>query len=488
MKRLSPHAVNVAVAFVAATFLLYFAIPTAAVAAADARSAAATQPTALDRALDKYVQEKMRSDHIVGLSLAVMKDGQVIKVKGYGFANIETHTPATPNTAYKIASISKQFLASAIMLLVAEGKVSLDDPVSKYLPDVPESWKAMKVRHVLNHTSGLPPQRDKDDPPGFEPYKSDSDIDTIRRAYPVPLGAAPGDQWHYSNLGYFVVGEIITQASGQPWSDFIASRIFSPVGMTATRTTSTTDIIPNRSAGYEIKDGKLINAENWIALRPSGAFFTTVLDMAKWDVALYTDKVISSSMRDQMWALTTLTDGTSVQYGLGWFTGHWNNGLWVSHSGGTPGFVSEFERFVDARLSVIVLMNTTSGSAVRMARHIALLYDPKLKLRPIPDDAPEVTAQLRTVLEQLTAGTLQHDALTQHYAALAIPDQIEEMQEYLRPMGPATSMTLVDSWQSNGEWSRRYRITYKNNTVIWKVAVMADRKVADMQFGAEYSK
>jgi D-alanyl-D-alanine carboxypeptidase len=473
------------IALVAVVFTLSFVAPAAA-GPDSAVSSLATGRTALDRKLDEYIRAQMRAQQIVGLSLAVIKDGKVIKAKGYGLANIETHTLATANTSYKIGSISKQFLAAGIMLLVKEGKVALDDPVSKYLEDAPGTWKDTKVRHLLTHTSGLAEQRPVDDPPGFEPFKSQPDIDTIRKAYPLSLQFAPGDKWSYSNLGYFVVAEIIRTASGQPWSDFLASRVLVPAGMTSTRTTSTTDIIPGRSGGYEIKDGKLRNAENWIAIRPSGAFVSTVLDMAKWDAALYSDAVLSSSMREQMWTPTTLSDGTSVPYGMGWGLRLWNNGRLVEHDGGLPGFVSDFERFVDAGLSVIVLMNTTSGNPGGMALHVAGLYDPKLSLRPTPDGAADVTARLRGVLEQVTDGTVQSDVVTQQYAAEAFPDRMRRTGEYLRSLGPRTSMTLVESSQWNGQWSRHYRITYKDRTLVWQVTVTADRKVAEMQFGPDY--
>src|SRR5262249_12668019 len=147
---------------------------------------------------------------------------------------------------YKIGSISKQFIAAGIMLLVAEGKVTLNDRISKYLYDAPPTWTDITVEHLLTHTSGLAAWRPNDSP-GFEPYKSQSDIDVIRHAYSAPMQFSPGEKWSYSNLGYFVLAQIITEASDMPWSEYLSAKIFTPLGMAATRVTSTTDIVQNRA-------------------------------------------------------------------------------------------------------------------------------------------------------------------------------------------------------------------------------------------------
>jgi D-alanyl-D-alanine carboxypeptidase len=328
----------------------------------------------IDRRLDEYIQTEMRKSKIVGLSLAIVRNGHLVKAKGYGFANIETRTPATPETIYKIGSISKQFLASGIMLLVADGKVSLDDPITKYLNAAPQSWEKITVRELLTHTSGLAAQRPENDPPGYEPFKIQPDADLIRRNYSIPLEFAPGTKWRYSNLGYFVIAEIITRASGVPWNEYLSAMIFAPAGMAATRVTSTTDIVPNRADGYVLEDGRLQKAESWIAVRPSGAFLSNVLDMAKWDAVLYSDRVLTASMRERMWTPANLADGTTYPYGFGWSLDSWHGHRRIDHNGGIPGFLSDFERFVDDELAVIVLMNTSSGNPTQIALDVADLY------------------------------------------------------------------------------------------------------------------
>src|SRR5215471_16383305 len=235
--------------------------------------------------IDDYVKAEMQKQHIAGVSVAVIKDGKIVKAEGYGFANIELNVPAKPETVYKIGSVSKQFIASGIMLLVDEGRISLDDKISKFLDGTPDTWKEITVHHLLTHTSGIMREA-----PGFDPLKVQNDADVIKTAYDQPLRFSPGEKWEYCNVGYFTLAEIIRKVTGKPWADYLNDRIFSPLEMKATRTTTITDIVPNRASGYVWTNEKQENAGIFFALRPSGAFLSTVLDLARWDAALYTDR------------------------------------------------------------------------------------------------------------------------------------------------------------------------------------------------------
>src|SRR5215813_9380992 len=236
--------------------------------------------------VDDYVKAEMQKQHVPGLSLAVIKDGKIIKLEGYGLANIELNVPAKPETVFKIGSVSKQFIASGIMILVDEGRISLDDKISKFLDGSPETWKDINVRHLLTHTSGIVREA-----PGFDPMKVQDDADVIKTAYPLPLRFQPGEKWEYCNVGYFTLAEIIRKISNKPWPEFLSERVFKPLGMNATRTTTVSDLVPNRASGYVWSQERLQNADEWVALRPSGAFLSTAQDLAKWDAALYTDRI-----------------------------------------------------------------------------------------------------------------------------------------------------------------------------------------------------
>lgn len=329
-------------------------------------------------AVDDYIKTEMEKSRIPGLSLAVIKDGKILKASGYGSANLETGTPATPETVYKIGSVSKQFIATGIMILLQDGKLRLEDPISMYLEGTPESWKPITIRHLLTHTSGIVREA-----PGFDPFKIQADAAVIKTAYPLPLRFAPGEKWEYCNVGYFALSEVIHKITGKPWGDFLTERVFKPAGMTTTRTTTTTDLIPHRASGYELTsaNGELKNAENWVALRPSGAFISTVLDMAKWDAVLDSNTILSEASREQMWTPVKLNDGTTYAYGFGWTLSPWQGHKQVSHNGALPGFRSVYRRFVDDKLSVVVLTNTAGIDPGPISLAVAGFYVPALAPR-----------------------------------------------------------------------------------------------------------
>ena len=318
---------------------------------------------------DDFIQAEMKRQNIPGLSLAVLKHGQVIKSQGYGLANRADKTQATPDTVYKIASVSKQFMATAIMVLVQQGRVRVEAPVRTYISEAPEAWNGITVRHLLTHTAGLVRE-----PPGFDPFKTTSDIELIRTAYPVPLRFTPGDRWEYSNTGYNVLAEIIRIVSGKPWPEFIHDAVFKPAGMTRTWPTNTTAVVPNRARGY-VDNDRLLDEPKWTALRPGGAFLSTVVDLAKWDAALYTDKVLTDTSRRQMWTAVTLNDGKTYPYGFGWMLGDRNGHRYVQHAGGMPGTRANLSRFENG-LTIILFMNLDDVDVEPIVAGVAAQYLP----------------------------------------------------------------------------------------------------------------
>ena len=332
-----------------------------------------------------YLTAEMRERHIPGLSLAVLKGGQVIKAEGYGLANVELNVPAWPETVYKIGSVSKQFIATGVMLLMQEGKLSLNDEVGKFLEGTPDTWKGITVRHLLTHTSGIVREA-----PGFDPLKIQADADVIKTAYPLPLRFAPGERWEYCNVGYFTLAEIIRRASGQPWDEYLGERLFRPLDMRATRAT-TIPMWCRTRGGYVWRDGKLYNSEIYFALRPSGAFLSSVLDLAKWDAALDTDRILKRSLREQMWTPVTLNNGASHPYGFGWELAPVGGHRRVSHGGSLPGFRAALARFLDDQLTVVILANSDSANSSSLAVGVAALYLPGLiPERAASNVSPEV--------------------------------------------------------------------------------------------------
>lgn len=197
--------------------------------------------------VDQYVEAFIKKRGIPGLSLAVVRDGKLVKAAGYGLANLELNVPAKPETVYEIGSISKHFTAEAILLLAEEGKLKLDDPLSKYLSEAPEAWKPITLRHILAHTSGL---KDWEAANALSYRREYTPEEFIKLMAPFPLDFTPGEKWAYSNTGYPLLGVVIERASGQPFEAFMTERIFKPLGMNATRFNHPSHIVPNH-AGAE---------------------------------------------------------------------------------------------------------------------------------------------------------------------------------------------------------------------------------------------
>lgn len=323
--------------------------------------------------VDDFVKAEMQKQRISGLSIAVVKEGKIIKAEGYGLANVELNIPAKPETVYQIGSVSKQLIAAGVLLLLQDGKLSLDDKLSKFLDGTPDTWKEITVRHLLTHTSGIVREA-----PGFDPFKVQADADVIKTAYPLPLRFAPGEKWEYCNVGYFALAEIMRKVSGKPWAVFLHERVFQPLGMDATRTTTLTEIVPNRADGYVWRDGKLRNAESFFALRPSGAFLSTVLDLAKWDAALYSEQILNAASRELMWTPVKLNSGASHPYGFGWELDAVNGHKRVQHGGSLPGFRATIARYATDKVTVIVLTNADNANPGPIALGIAENYIPGL--------------------------------------------------------------------------------------------------------------
>lgn len=325
--------------------------------------------------IDAYIRAQMTNQRIPGVALAVIRDGKPVKVANYGLANIELNVPVTRDTEFRLASLGKQIIATGVMLLAADGKLSVDDSMCLYLDQCPQTWRAITIRQLLSHTSGLPMEA-----PGNNPLKAESDIAAIQRAYAVPLHFKPGQGWSYSNLGYGILVQIIQRVSGTPWPEFFAKRVFQPLGMTHTRITSVFDIIPNRASGYLFRDDQLHNVAPLIAMRWGGPFVSTLGDMIRWDAAITHHTLLPQALQEQMWTPVRLADGSSTQYGFGWWADAVRGHRRVRHGGSEPGWRTEYTRFVDEHLDVIVLANAASVRPDDMAVEVAGHYIPGLGL------------------------------------------------------------------------------------------------------------
>lgn len=331
---------------------------------------------AITTRVDEYVNSEMQKERIPGLSLAVIKDGQIILAKGYGLANVELQVAVTPETIFQSGSMGKQFTATAVMMLVEEGKVSLDDKITKYFTDAPASWQNITVRHLLTHTAGT-----TDYPSDFDFRRDYTEAELLKRAEAIPLTFQPGEKWSYSNLGYLILGILIHKVSGTFYGEFLQERVFKPLGMTTARIISEADIVPNRAAGYRLVKGELKN-QGWVSptlnTTADGALYLTVYDMAKWDAALYTERLLRRASLEQMWMPVKLNSGKTEDYGFGWRLAEVRGHHIIERGGAWQGFKSHIARYVDDKLTVVVFANLAQANPTMIAHAIAAIYNPDL--------------------------------------------------------------------------------------------------------------
>jgi D-alanyl-D-alanine carboxypeptidase len=334
--------------------------------------------------VDVYVKTSMARQHIPGLSLVVIRDGRTIKAKGYGVASVELNVAASPETAYELASATKPFVATAIVLLVQDGKLDLDDKVGSLVSAAPESWNGITIRHLLTHTSGIKDyladlRRD---------FTNDTPPEQIAQtAMQAPLAFRPGAKWSYSNTGYVLLGMIVREVTGKSYDAFLAERVFKPLRMGQTRRDSPDDVIPNRAVGYlwsgpgGLRNGEFLRF--MMTNHGDRGIVSTALDLAKWDAALDSDRLLTASSKAAMWSRVKLNDGSTFGYGLGWFLEDVNGHRHVFHPGGAPGAAALISRYPDDRLTVILLANGGAAYVQGLDFGVAQRYIPGLVSRVV---------------------------------------------------------------------------------------------------------
>ncbi len=351
-----------------AVFTILFAIVLVATHSVQAQSPSTTA------AVTNYVKAEMQRQHIPGLSLLVIKNDKIIRAEGFGLANVELQVPVKPESVFQSGSVGKQFTATAVMMLVEEGKIGLDDPLTKYFPDAPATWKDVTIRELLSHTAGF-----GDYPKSFDYRKDWTEDEELKLIESIPLAYPPGTNWAYSNFGYVTLGILIHRVTGEFYGDFLQQRIFRPLGMNSTRIISEADIVANRSAGYRLVKGELKNQE-WVSpvvnTTADGSLYFTTLDLAKWDAALYTEKLLKRSSLDLMWTPVKLKNGqpNKGHYGFGWFIEDRKGHRCIHHDGSWQGFETAIDRYVDDKLTVIALANLADSSPGKITEHVADLY------------------------------------------------------------------------------------------------------------------
>ncbi|MBA4047294.1 MAG: serine hydrolase [Sphingomonas sp.] len=412
--------------------------------------------------IDAIVATNLARAGVPSASIAIVRGGQIVFAKAYGKQS-ETRSTASAALPYQIASVSKQFTAAALQLLENDGKLSLDDKVAKYFPDISGADR-ISLRQLLSHTSGLQdywPQ----DYSFADMAKPTTPQAIVDRWAKKPLDFDPGTQWQYSNTGYVVAGMIIEKVAGMPLLAFLDARVFKPLGMTAI---SQDDAIgPAYPQGYQRFALGPVRVERPAArgwLYAAGELSMTARDLAKWNIARISRTLLPPEDWAEQEAPVRLSDGSSNGYGLGVFSGVADGRRFVEHSGEAVGFLSENIVYPDQQAAVTVFVNADFSDAfANIAQQVTKV------VLPTPTDTSNAatTAAARDLFDQLRDGTLNRKLLTGNANYYFTPVALGDYQASLTPLGAPKSFDLVRRPRLRGGFiNRNYRVTYPSGRTL----------------------
>jgi CubicO group peptidase (beta-lactamase class C family) len=345
---------------------------TAAPAAVAPATPAALDAAALEQKVDELFQAHAKVNDFHGTVL-LAKDGKPLVAKGYGFANIEWQIPNTPDTKFRIGSVTKQFTSMLIMQLREQGKVKLEDSVCVYVVPCPDTWKPVTIHHLLTHTSGIPSYTGLAEwrKVNMVPKTIDEMVGFFRD---LPLQWVPGEKFAYNNSGYFLLGVVIEKAAGKKYEEAVKDMIFTPLGMTDSGYDWPGTILPRRASGYQGRGPGLVNAPALDMQQPyaAGSLYSTVEDLLKWDQALYTETLLPRAAKAIMW--TPVKDNYAYGWGIREASAATFGYRQVAHSGGINGFSSMIVRLPDVNVTAIVLSNNVAAPASPLARDLLAVY------------------------------------------------------------------------------------------------------------------
>jgi CubicO group peptidase (beta-lactamase class C family) len=405
-----------------------------AVAGIFARSDAQTSRFPSD-SIDRFVRAEMERQRIPGMSVAVLVGDSVMMARGYGYANLELRVPASDSTIYQSGSVGKQFTAALVLMLVDHGRLRLDDPVTRLLPEGRSRWAGITIRHLLTHTSGIPDYTDD----AVDLHRDYTEDRLVRLAAALPLAFRPGTHWSYSNTGYLLLGVLIHRATGTFYGDLLRDSLFRPLGMPSARIISESDIVPNRAAGYRLLNGAVANQE-WVSpslnTTADGSLYLSLRDYIRWAVALNHEERPSRRVLDMAWTPAPITGMGTYPYGAGWYLLPQRGHRQIGHTGSWQGFQTSIQRYPDYKLTVVALSNLGGSHPGPMSEAIAGIVVPALAAPhtlvrdPAPDSASAIGA---SILRSIARGAPDTSRTTPAFRRFIVPWK-KELGEELEPV------------------------------------------------------
>ncbi len=439
-------------------------------------SAAQTAPILapdLRNKIDDIAHDVLQTTGVPGASLAIVKDGKIAYVQAYGDARLDPATPAQPMMRYSIGSISKQFTAAAILMLAEEGKLSLDDPVSKYVSGLTRG-NEVTIRELLSHTSGYQdfwPQ-DYVPPLMLQPITADGIMDRWARK---PLDFDPGTKWQYSNTNYVIAGVIVEKVSGMPLLQLLSQRIFTPLGMKSVADTNLNKLPSTDPSGYfrfalgplhpAPKEGK-----GWMFA--AGELAMTAEDLAKWDISMIQETVLKPASYHEMETDVLLKNGVGTRYGLGVEVMNIGGHRVLEHSGEVSGFTAENIVMPDDRIAVVVLTNQDAAEA---ASEIGSQVRTAMLQAENPQD-PKQDALIRKVYDGVQQGKIDRSLFTDNANAYFTEQALKDYASSLGPLGAPQSFAQSNVSSRGGMTERIYEVRYPSKNLVIIIYEMPDGK------------
>jgi len=453
--------------------------------AAMAMAAQAAPLTPEETARVDAAMGKVVSEGVPGLSIAIVRDGQVAYVHGYGVRDRETGRPVTADTRMEIGSVTKQFTAAAVLQLAEQGKLSLDDRVTAYVPEYP-AGKDITLRQLLWQVSGVPEYVSND------AVQADADTRGVPSAGKIldrvkakPMDFPPGDRWAYSNSNYFLLGLVVERVSGRPFDQYVRDHVLRPAGMSRTTTIEHEAGLKDMAAGYVVVDGHerrsapLASLWAWSA----GNLVSDVGDMVRWDEALFGGKVVRPESLALMTTPGRLANGKPTIYGMGWAVTPIGGQKAVWHTGGTLGFGAMNAIFPDRNLRVVVLMNSASKDPGSVTNTLVEALYPDLaagKLTAAAGEDPAITRRVAALIKALQAGSVPDADLTDVAKARFTPAMVKQVKDYLQPMGDPKALIFKGVTPKDGSSVYAYLVRFEHEDLSFEVGLDPQGRLASV--------
>jgi CubicO group peptidase (beta-lactamase class C family) len=435
---------------------------------------------ALQEKVDAIARQALTSTGVPSASIAIVQGGAITYLHAYGDGRIEPHTPALPSMRYSIGSISKQFTAAAVLLLAEQGKLSLDDPVSRFVPNLTRG-NEVTIRELLSHTSGYQDYWPQDyvPPSMLQSITADKILDQWARK---PLDFDPGTEWQYSNTNFVIAGLMVEKASGEPLLQFLSEHIFAPLGMKSVMNIDQNRLTETDATGYlryALGPPRLAPKEGKGWLFAAGELAMPAEDLAKWDISIINQNVLQPAFYAQMEKEVVLKNGLGTRYGLGVDVRQEFGQRAIEHGGEVSGFTAHNMVFPDARMAVVVLVNEDSveASADIARKIVALLFREA--------DAGKQETQSREIFAALQQGKIDRALFTGNCISYFSEQALKDFASSLGPLGSPTEFTQTYKQDRGGMTFRLFEVHFPKKTVeVWE-RIMPDGKIEQYQVSAK---